>query len=489
MKIAILIGVSTYVSSSLGNLDGCQKDIEIIYDAINLTNKFDEVLVINKDTDGLSVKQQIAGIIAKYTAKPLEEIFFYFTGHGEFYNDEFYYILSDFDKTKRKKTALENTELDQMFRSLKPELVVKVVDACQSGIAYVKGDNSFDKYLKSAENQYDKCYFIYSSQSDQSSYQTDLSDFTRSFINAITSHGTEEIRYKDIIDHISDEFEDNLLQSPFFISQANFTEKFGTVTRQEKLELSKKIDSLKSTKSGDFKFAENTLTLKELVQIESEEYFTKEEVLDLVSNFQHNIESYQYPTEFTELFQIEKEFQENFKNFFQDFAPRLDLIGKWLTENKHEYFAIPVYGTQEVEVEEETGSIIHNNNGIRRTVKKKIRVVRGFDVTLQTPYKMININAIPKYQNLPYSNCKILFMCSKTKIRLFYFCANYIETNWDERELPKNISWKTVETKIKDEKKGAVAMKNILNEFMDFILDPIKEKYKKPQASEESHSS
>lgn len=59
----------------------------------------------------------VAGIIAKYTGKEVEEIFFYVTGHGQFYDNEFYYLLSDFDKTKRKKTSLENTELDQMFRS------------------------------------------------------------------------------------------------------------------------------------------------------------------------------------------------------------------------------------------------------------------------------------------------------------------------------------------------------------------------------------
>jgi len=57
-----------------------------------------------------------------------------------------------------------------------------------------------------------------------------LSEFTRSFLLRIESSASENVRYKDIMDFISDDFESNPLQTPVFVTQATFTELFAERT-------------------------------------------------------------------------------------------------------------------------------------------------------------------------------------------------------------------------------------------------------------------
>ena len=59
----------------------------------------------------------------------IEDFFFYFTGHGQCDEDEFYYLLSDFSFSELKQTSLENSELDNWIRNLNPKTTIKVVDA------------------------------------------------------------------------------------------------------------------------------------------------------------------------------------------------------------------------------------------------------------------------------------------------------------------------------------------------------------------------
>ncbi len=226
MNLAILIGVRHYKEKE-NDLPACKNDVEVMNSILALSKRFEGILYIGPDADSAAVKKGIVDFVDEHRNQVNDQVFFYFTGHGDFFNGEFYYLLSDFEKSRRKQTALENSELDNLLRSLKAKLVVKIVDACHSGVQYVKEEGVIKKYFDDTKSSFASCYFMFSSNVTQPSYQSEhFSDFTQSFINAIRDFKSDDIRYKDIIDSISDDFEGNTEQTPFFVTQGDFTHRF-----------------------------------------------------------------------------------------------------------------------------------------------------------------------------------------------------------------------------------------------------------------------
>lgn len=218
MNIAIIIGVSEY-KENIQDLPGSKNDTNAFHNLIQKTEKYDDILVLNDKQSSGKIKTEISHFFEKYKGENINEFLFYFTGHGDFANDEFYYILSDFDFNKRQQTSLQNSELDNLIKSINPKLVSKIVDACHSGVNYIKNINVIDTYIKSTANKFNNCYFLFSSLNNQSSFQNkDYSFFTLSLLNAIKNSEKTEVRYKDIIDYISDEFSQFPEQTPFFIT-------------------------------------------------------------------------------------------------------------------------------------------------------------------------------------------------------------------------------------------------------------------------------
>ena len=113
MNIGIVLGVSEYLDSS-NNLPGCLKDAELIKNILDKTNKFEEILYLNEKLTSAHIKERLTSFISKYKENDIEEIVFYYTGHGEFVNDEFYFLLSDYSVQKRKQTSLQNEEIDSL---------------------------------------------------------------------------------------------------------------------------------------------------------------------------------------------------------------------------------------------------------------------------------------------------------------------------------------------------------------------------------------
>src|SRR5262249_28074447 len=140
-------------------------------------------------------------------------------------------LLSDYSAARMQATTLTNAELDEMLRSLGADLAVKVIDACYSEQQYVKSTEEFEKAIKATGATYKRCYFMFSSEQTQPSWQDgNLSYFTLEFAKAIQQHPSATIRYKDIIDFVSDSFATNARQKPVFVAQANFTEEFCAVS-------------------------------------------------------------------------------------------------------------------------------------------------------------------------------------------------------------------------------------------------------------------
>lgn len=82
---------------------------------IRNTKKFDEILIISQETASGKVKDKLTSFINDRKGNSIDEVLFYFSGHGDFANDEFYYILSllHFQQSREKK------KINPSFRVLK----------------------------------------------------------------------------------------------------------------------------------------------------------------------------------------------------------------------------------------------------------------------------------------------------------------------------------------------------------------------------------
>jgi uncharacterized caspase-like protein len=134
-NIAILIGNTEY--QKLDALTCCQCDVVAVKELLDATQKFDVIeILVNRDS--FQLKDCIRATIAAH--QNIEEIFFYFTGHGYQHDGEFYFCGTNFDAKRPNETGLSNSELHNLLRAPDAELVVKVIDACASGALLVKSE-------------------------------------------------------------------------------------------------------------------------------------------------------------------------------------------------------------------------------------------------------------------------------------------------------------------------------------------------------------
>ncbi|HLO85516.1 MAG TPA: caspase family protein [Nostocaceae cyanobacterium] len=453
MNIAIILAVSDYPQSPL---PGCIADGELMNSLLELTGKYTEILFINQNTNSTFVKEKLSKFIANYQNQAIDEFLFYYTGHGDFNKGEFYYILSDYNQTKHRQTSLSNSELDNFIRQLNPKLTVKIVDACHAGVTYIKDNEVIQKQLNNTKEGFNNCYFLFSSLLEQSSHQDNyMSFFTKSLFDSILQYEGEDIRYKDIIDYISDDFDRNSLQTPFFVTQAKFTEIFVSISLNIKNSLSNQMNKILN--SGSINKDENQPTsIVELVKKEAESYCSQEEVMEILNNVKDIVKSHVYSSDIQSLYEINNIFGENYYNE-NTYDYNFGAIGKWLADYGNSYFATECstknYGDH---ISEE---------------------IYGINLTVDTPFKLIEINAIPLYPNIDKYSCAITFIFSQINIRFFYTYSVFKLETWQNYTHEFSLSWSTIEIEMKKYDKLKHTISRFLNDFELFIMDCLKSQY------------
>ena len=463
MRKGILIGISEYVNYN--SLPGCDNDIKAISEVLNSSKEFDEVKIFSKNVESNIVKAELSKLFEEWKGQSIEELFFYFSGHGSFINNEFYYILSDFDENQKRQTSLQNSEIDNMIKSIKPKMVTKVIDACQSGVSYIKGNtNIVEKYYHKTADSFDKCYFLHSSMTSQYSYQNDeLSDFTKSFLKAINKTEKPSIRYKDIIDYISDEFEKSTEQTPFFITQADHTERFLDTSPELQKVISKYIvESKNETETLKVEIPVKYTSFIDKIKKEAEIYSTQDDVSTLLNKAKEQISATELKSELKELYSYKFSFEHNLR-----YLPKAFLIGKWLEENPNDFFAKPDYEKTSYQ-EEETranhfGNIASMLSGNKIVTKYRNDLI-GFEQSIDIPYKFATIDFVPLFPNLKQHALFLTFVISKKDIKFFYAFTGYNETDWSRKEIICNFKWSSSEFLIKE-----------TNEILEFVTEKMLE--------------
>ena len=232
MNIAILIGISKYKSEAA--LPACGLDADNMRRLLATTKKYDDIQLVTDNTNASQVKDALRQFFGKYqSVGGIEEAFVYFSGHGVYQNDAML-CCSDYDSSRPSTTSISNSELDDLLRSVRPTVAVKVIDACQSGSPYIKEASAgFEKAL--GKSSLGSFICMASSRQDQSSYASaSESFFTKRWIEAALSKEDGSVLYRDIQAALADAFVADPDQTPFFVNQGTGLEVFSTVTEDMK---------------------------------------------------------------------------------------------------------------------------------------------------------------------------------------------------------------------------------------------------------------
>jgi len=485
MNLGIVIGVSSY-PSGVGDLRACATDAAAIAALLQTESKFDHVLVVTKDTTSSAVKRQLTEFVAQHKGQAIDELFFYFTGHGDFVDDELYYLLSDYDPKRRRQTSLENNEVDSLLKSLAPSTAVKFIDACHSGVTYIKDPLAFKTYLKGTSETFKKCYFLFSSQVDQYSYQdTGLSFFTRAVIDSVLAHDQSELRYKDVIDFVSDAFSSDSRQTPFFVVQADFTETFCTVSTTLKAAIESVLSGVSEPTT---KLAPSVLSLADRVRNDAARYCSEVETADALNSLREKLKSVPHPSDLDGLFRVTVEVGSDFTRL-----PDATAIGNWLSQNQNSFFASPYYRTVRVKKRKLKGGVLGLSSmsmlgdDAYRIVEEDEDRVCGFRPSIDMPYLYLLVQAEPLFPNITANDCFVVPIVFRTEMRLFYTFCRYRDVGWDKRERAPEFKWVTKTFPTKDSGSIGQAVTAIADKLWLFVREQLEQSFGPPKSAQDQN--
>lgn len=420
MNLAIVIGISHYDKQK--DLSACKNDANYFYNILNLSGKYENILYINQDTDSNNIMNKIDDFISEYSNSKINEFIIYFSGHGYYNDNEFYFCTSDVDVSNINSTSISNTNLDRIIRKTSPNTYVKIIDACESGNSYIKNLGNKEYIFRKNYEGFKNCYFFSSSTNMQNSYASDsISYFTQKFIELIKKNFIEgkqnEIKYRQISGYLADEFANNSIQTPFFVLQGSLSEIF--ISNNEQLEsyLNKiKLESLKNSNS------------------EREENGNIEDVNKLIPT---QDEAEKFKLELIE--NLKKYSDKDFPKLLKKYGYKMEVnnipastvfnrakIGNWLLENKDKLF---VFAKEKYSRKQSKNAIANiasmlNDENVEYEISSFKLNVNESESIYQ--FELFSETHLPRYC------CQLVIMYSLTKIYTFYDFSFSYPKNWEE---------------------------------------------------------
>ncbi|UJW84722.1 caspase family protein [Devosia sp. SL43] len=483
--LAIVLYASDYTNA--GKLPACQRDAKAIQELLLASDQFDDVTLIDGNLGSSAAKDALIDFAKRYETEDVGTLFFYFSGHGRVKDGQFFHLLADYAERQIRQTSIENYELDQILKSLSPNLCVKVVDACQSGFSYVKEGAEFKEYVSKSSEEYKSVYFMYSSQSTESSFADDrMSYFTNSFLSSIIRRKSNGIRYKDIVDYISDDFSSSGLQTPAFVIQAKLTEVFMPVTD----EIIRRLEPYLANSPFDTPKAESKLSLAERIRFDASRYLERTEAMAIVESVHSALAELKLTGEVEGLFTAEAIAEERQ-------PPSADLIGDWINRNNADkaLFAKAVTKqesyTERVLKRSSFGLLTNYTDPFKEKTDEdyefttKYRtVVSDFEHTTDMPFTYVRVRLTPAVKNLAPEELLVVPVISLTSIRVFYGFSHFKIVDWGKVQRLGKVVWQTAEFEMTDAKSVLLHLDSVWSEFLTFVEGGLLERF--PNVDEEA---
>lgn len=493
MNLAIVIGVEKYNSAVYDDLLACKNDAELMAKVLGDVKEFDEILCLSNNEGSVVTKSRVAAFVDRHKGKLVEEVVFYFSGHGERHGEDFLYLFSDFDRSKKESTSLRNTELDGLVKSLAPKLFVKIVDACYSGTQYINGSEGVGVKLdKSArESGLKNVYFLFSSRENEASYAgKEFSVFSESLFTSITSR-EGEFRYRDIMAYIADDLESRGEAKPVFLSQADNTEKFGNVTEKthgliyDAFGISLGIAAKSTDDSALIESSGGECELSGLVkrvsEVSSASCFSEKLLKDFIEQFNSLVES--WPSAMTDLYNVRKIGE--LRNFD---VPNSISLGEWISKNSELGFFVEPYYTDESYTVQEYRELPKKRSSSRfdlfsaaalfdsdnsryklEDVYKTRQAVSGFAYLHAIPGAICQIMLESRYQILNDVCMYFVPFYSDTKFSMNYSHEFLKKIAWGKNSPQKCEYWRRVDVNIKGEDSARGLADHIQQEITEWI--------------------
>lgn len=496
MKLSIVIGVSQY--TNLTPLPCCKNDVGVMSMLVGPKSRFDDHLIISKSLPSSEVQDAIAEFIGKHkptNCESIDEIFFYFSGHGRYDPDaeEYYYCLADYNQKKPNSTSLINSQLDDQFRALKPRVLVKVVDACQSGTRYVKADDAF---LQRNGAGFENCYFLFSSEMSQSSYgDKQFSDFTRALAEAVAEHAQPAIRYSDLVNHLRDYFDDpnraGPNQRPQFVTQGAHLEVFCDISQTLRQRLKASLAMAASTSPSTIdqlptaSSQPSAISLVERVRADAESHCTEEQAMGLLGQLKDFFQQ-QKPTD-----QAADLFDTSLSCDVYD-LPDEKAIGRWAEANEKTYFVEPIRETAQVNrvydyLRRLYPSSVSEIPLLFKVQPRFVEKISGAESTLTLhstltlPFENLRLIAVPKFPNLPQTAFFVVPFLSRTHLTCFAAIGGYKRRSWNSWEVNTSATWISKEVPIRKPEELFEWLDQNINRFWVHSLEVVTSQFRDPR--------
>jgi len=476
LNVAILIGISDYGSQSI-NLPQCENDVSLARDIITRTKNPRHMLHISGRSTGQEATDKIIDFFRdiKEKEEKIDELFFYFTGHGiahEKNNGEIEsrLVFSDYAPSRINQTTIPSEFIDNLARSLSPSAYVKIIDSCYSGSKIIKGNieqrEKFLNELSKDEKHYSQIgfnsvYVMASSRNDQVSFaNSKFSDFSESLFVSL-SELPGDIKYRHIVNRLADDFTSKE-QRPVFVTQGSLDEGFGVISKDLKEHIYKMLTAEEPTvvTANKGSSSDDEKLLRELAarikQKTSTKLFSKDDFYDflkLVNEKTHTFLDLLSPFYTVEIDASEKQI-----------VPNEKFIGDWLKSNTHSYFARVRYKKPDSNVGETVASRLLNATLLRSEQNTKPastsstsepQPIIGF-----TPVGMIDDaheenSRVREIRLTPKDEMKVLdsilihivIINSQEKIAIFTSIEACPLIDWGKYSAPKCPMWKIHEIK------------------------------------------
>jgi hypothetical protein len=229
MNLAVIISVSDYQSVSA--LPGCRLDGQYMRQLLELTGKYDDILVLDNSPSTTEIRLAMHDLASRHQHELIDEVFWYFSGHGLYCGDA-RYCGRDYSPQLSESTSLGNREVDHLIRLVRPRVVVKVIDACQSGAPYIKSPTpAFHQAIE--RSRLESFISMSSCTREQSSYARLYgSDFTLAWLDAVLHRRSGVVTYRQIEQSLIEQFQKRQDQTPYFVKQGIGQEVFCRITPQ-----------------------------------------------------------------------------------------------------------------------------------------------------------------------------------------------------------------------------------------------------------------
>lgn len=427
-NISIIVGNSTY--SHAQDLECCTADTQAIYELLEATKKF-SVVRRCEDLTSSELKDQLREFLGAFSE--INELFFYFSGHGYQGAGDFFFCCTDFQAERPNETGLSLSDLHDLFRAANTNLVVKVIDACHSGTLLLKSDGAFMPAPKDGFNGHIQ---IASCLDDQSSLTGDpLSEFTQHFLEAAISKVDGTVYYTDIINSLRDRFLNNAHQTPHFVSQgtgreifADSGEKFASIRQRV---FANQNDATEPDPSDQIADQETTTPFERLKQLEHL-FVEKEKAQEFTAAFSAAIESavQKVAAKYVDGYDIDTFHHDDYYE-----ADTRDFIIRVLHKEKRPDNFVTAGITREMK-EKPFGSIGSTWSLLATSMNSGRNVLESFELDLNCSFENVQfkISLTPKLQSLKKWSLIISFAPSLTTCYVFEYLMSHGLSDWGKFE-------------------------------------------------------